>query len=80
MSHLTALAALLALLGALGLNMAFLPTTVTCNFAPVVSTGALVVLVTVTSALAVTAATSTSAASTAAAPSSRILISSTVAT
>ena len=74
MSHLTALAALLPLLGALGLDVASLPTTVACYVAFVITIGAVTFAV-VTSTTAVTNAASTMAATAAASTSSRVLVS-----
>ena len=74
MSDLTALAALLSLHGALGLDVASLSTTVAYHFAFVVAIGA-ATFVAVTSTRAVTAAASTTAATAAAPASSRVLVS-----
>ena len=74
MSYLTALAALLPLLGALGLDVASLSATVAYHFAFVVSTG-VATSVAVTSTRAVTTAASTTAATAAAPTSSRVLVS-----
>ena len=74
MSDLTALAALLPLLGALGLDVASLSTTIAYHFAFVVTIGA-AAFVAVTSTDAVTTAASTTAATAAAPTSSRVLVS-----
>ena len=74
MSDKTALAALLPLLGALGLDVASLSATVAYHFAFVVAIGA-ATSVAVTSTRAVTTAASTTAATAAAPTSSRVLVS-----
>ena len=79
MTHLPTLATFLALLWALGLDMALLAATVASDLAPVISTRNFVTPFTVTSALVVTAATSATAASAAAAFSSRIFVTPSVA-
>ena len=74
MSDLTALAALLPLLVALGLDVASLSTTIAYHFAFVVTIGA-ATSVAVTSTNAVTTAASTTAATAAAPTSSRVFVS-----
>ena len=78
MSDLTALAALLPLLGALGLDVASLSTTIAYHFAFVVTIGA-AASIAVTSTDAVTTAASTTAATAAAPTSSRVLASMSIA-